>query len=172
VLAPVEIEYACLNPGERAAPLVVFLHEGLGSVSTWRDFPVRLCAAGRLRGLVYSRPGYGRSTARPAGARWEFHAGHHAKLAASATGNVLDSIAHLPAWQPSKPFERQRWARPIAQQSLATEVIGRPDAHPRVQLETVALDDERGPRRAPLGRRARRRPRCRRVAWSPLCRAP
>ncbi len=50
--------------GPDGAPLVVFLHEGLGSVAMWKDFPDRLCAAGGLRGLVYSRPGYGRSTPR------------------------------------------------------------------------------------------------------------
>ena len=54
-----------------AAPLVVFLHEGLGSVSMWRDFPDRLCAAAQCRGLVYSRPGYGRSTPRAAGETWQ-----------------------------------------------------------------------------------------------------
>ena len=51
--------------GPNTAPLLVFLHEGLGSVAMWKDFPQRLCAALGLRGLVYSRPGYGRSTARP-----------------------------------------------------------------------------------------------------------
>ena len=45
-------------------PLLVFLHEGLGSRSMWRDFPQRLCDAAGCRGLVYSRPGYGRSTPR------------------------------------------------------------------------------------------------------------
>jgi len=55
--------------GDRAAqrPLIVFLHEGLGSVALWRDFPERLCRAVGCRGLVYSRPGYGRSLP-PAGA--------------------------------------------------------------------------------------------------------
>lgn len=52
------------------APLVVFLHEGLGSVAMWKDFPQRLCSAGGFRGLVYSRPGYGRSTARTADEVW------------------------------------------------------------------------------------------------------
>ena len=52
------------------APLVVFLHEGLGSLSAWRDFPDRLCKAGGLRGLLYSRAGYGRSTPRPHHVRW------------------------------------------------------------------------------------------------------
>jgi len=57
-------------PGPDDAPLVVFLHEGLGSVAMWKEFPDRLCAAGRLRGLVYSRPGYGRSTPRPHALRY------------------------------------------------------------------------------------------------------
>lgn len=56
--------------GPRAAPLMVFLHEGLGSVALWKDFPARLCQRLGLRGLVYSRPGYGRSTPRPADERW------------------------------------------------------------------------------------------------------
>jgi pimeloyl-ACP methyl ester carboxylesterase len=43
-----------------AAP-VVFLHEGLGSVSMWRDWPQRLCAEVERAGIVYSRQGYGRS---------------------------------------------------------------------------------------------------------------
>jgi pimeloyl-ACP methyl ester carboxylesterase len=53
-----------------SAPLVVFLHEGLGSASMWRDFPDRLCAAGGLRGLVFSRPGYGASTPRAPDEHW------------------------------------------------------------------------------------------------------
>lgn len=48
------------EPGSRS-PTLVFLHEGLGSVSDWRDFPDRACAATGLPGLVYSRAGYGRS---------------------------------------------------------------------------------------------------------------
>ena len=53
------------------APLLVFLHEGLGSVAMWRDFPQRLCAAAGVHGLVYSRPGYGRSTPRAADDHWD-----------------------------------------------------------------------------------------------------
>ncbi|HEY0878060.1 MAG TPA: alpha/beta hydrolase [Zeimonas sp.] len=48
------------DPGSRPGALV-FLHEGLGSLSDWRDFPDRVCAATGLPGLVYSRAGYGRS---------------------------------------------------------------------------------------------------------------
>jgi pimeloyl-ACP methyl ester carboxylesterase len=66
----VRIEHRWIARDDTAAPLVVFLHEGLGSVSMWRDFPGRLCAALGTRGLVYSRPGYGRSTPRGAGEHW------------------------------------------------------------------------------------------------------
>lgn len=58
----VQIEYSWVATERAEAPLMVFLHEGLGSVSMWRDFPARLCDALGWRGLVYSRPGYGKST--------------------------------------------------------------------------------------------------------------
>jgi pimeloyl-ACP methyl ester carboxylesterase len=67
---PVQIEHAWVGVHDAAAPLLVFLHEGLGSVSMWRDFPERLCEAAKLRGLVYSRPGYGRSTPRAQDEHW------------------------------------------------------------------------------------------------------
>jgi pimeloyl-ACP methyl ester carboxylesterase len=57
------------NPDSRHPP-VVFLHEGLGSVAQWKDFPDRFCRAHGLRGLVFSRYGYGRSTPRPPEERW------------------------------------------------------------------------------------------------------
>lgn len=61
---PVRIEHRFIHgPGD--GPLLVFLHEGLGSLAMWKDFPDRLCAECGVRGLVYSRPGYGRSTPRP-----------------------------------------------------------------------------------------------------------
>ena len=67
---PVAIEYQFLSPERVGAPLVVFLHEGLGSVAMWREFPRALCDAGGFRGLVYSRPGYGRSTPRRKDEYW------------------------------------------------------------------------------------------------------
>jgi pimeloyl-ACP methyl ester carboxylesterase len=67
---PVRIEYRWVGSAAPGAPVLVFLHEGLGSVGLWRDFPARLCEAAGARGLVYSRPGYGRSTPREAGERW------------------------------------------------------------------------------------------------------
>lgn len=55
------LEYRWIGPRGDEAPTLVFLHEGLGSASLWRDFPDRLAAATGLGALVYSRAGYGRS---------------------------------------------------------------------------------------------------------------
>src|SRR5215218_8635154 len=64
--APLEIggkrlEAAWWGPGPEAAPTLVLLHEGLGSVSLWRDFPERLAATTGLGVFAYSRFGYGQS---------------------------------------------------------------------------------------------------------------
>ena len=76
----VTIEHAWVTPQARSPaaprdgggepPLVVFLHEGLGSLCMWKEYPQRLCDAGGYRGLVYSREGYGRSTPRETNVRW------------------------------------------------------------------------------------------------------
>jgi pimeloyl-ACP methyl ester carboxylesterase len=42
-------------------PTLVFLHEGLGCIEMWRDFPETLCNAAECSGLIYDRKGYGRS---------------------------------------------------------------------------------------------------------------
>jgi pimeloyl-ACP methyl ester carboxylesterase len=65
---PVRIEHAFVGVAD--GPLVVFLHEGLGSLAMWKDFPAALCEAAGLRGLVYSRPGYGGSTPRAPDENW------------------------------------------------------------------------------------------------------
>lgn len=67
----VRIEYVRIAPERTEAPLLVFLHEGLGSVAMWKDFPQQLCDAGGYRGLVFSRPGYGRSTPRDPDETWD-----------------------------------------------------------------------------------------------------
>jgi len=46
---------------EGAGPTLVFLHEGLGSIAQWRDFPARVARATGCRALVYDRYGYGKS---------------------------------------------------------------------------------------------------------------
>ena len=66
----IRLEYTYVGVENPVAPLIVFLHEGLGSLRLWKDFPNRLCAATRCRGLVYSRPGYGQSTPYPANQYW------------------------------------------------------------------------------------------------------
>jgi pimeloyl-ACP methyl ester carboxylesterase len=55
------LEYAWHGPRPADGPTLVFLHEGLGSVSLWRDFPARVAEATGLGALVYSRWGYGAS---------------------------------------------------------------------------------------------------------------
>ena len=50
-------------------PTLVFLHEGLGSVAQWKDFPDRVASELGLGALVYSRRGYGASDPVPAVAR-------------------------------------------------------------------------------------------------------
>ncbi|RAK68299.1 alpha/beta fold hydrolase [Hymenobacter edaphi] len=42
-------------------PTLVFLHDSLGCISLWRDFPARLAAATGCPALVYDRRGYGQS---------------------------------------------------------------------------------------------------------------
>jgi pimeloyl-ACP methyl ester carboxylesterase len=46
---------------DRSRPIIVMLHEGLGSVSLWRDFPARLAAATQCGVMAYSRYGHGAS---------------------------------------------------------------------------------------------------------------
>lgn len=62
----VNLEVQCLQPpAGPSRATVVFLHEGLGSVSMWRDWPSQVCAATGRGGIVYSRRGYGESDAVP-----------------------------------------------------------------------------------------------------------
>jgi pimeloyl-ACP methyl ester carboxylesterase len=52
------LEYEWIAGGE---PTLVFLHEGLGSILQWRDFPAQLAKRTGCRALVYNRYGYGGS---------------------------------------------------------------------------------------------------------------
>ena len=49
-------------PGREDRPVLVFLHEGLGSIGQWQDFPGQLCLRTGCHGLVYDRIGHGRSS--------------------------------------------------------------------------------------------------------------
>ncbi len=50
-------EYRIYPPDGRN-PLI-FLHDGLGSIGTWKDLPRDVAAATERPGIVYSRPGHG-----------------------------------------------------------------------------------------------------------------
>jgi pimeloyl-ACP methyl ester carboxylesterase len=57
-----EIAFERITPSVvRPGPPLVFLHEGLGCIGFWRDFPDALCHRLGLTGLAYDRWGYGRS---------------------------------------------------------------------------------------------------------------
>jgi pimeloyl-ACP methyl ester carboxylesterase len=60
------LEYRLILGQAGRAPLV-FLHEGLGCVALWRDFPDKLARALGCPALVYSRLGYGQSDGLNAG---------------------------------------------------------------------------------------------------------
>ena len=57
-----QLEYRMIGPRPGAAPTIVMLHEGLGCVGMWGDFPERLAAATGAGVFVYSRAGYGQSS--------------------------------------------------------------------------------------------------------------
>ena len=58
------LEYLDLPAADPGRPALLLLHEGLGSVSLWRDFPRALARATGSRVVAYSRLGFGRSSPR------------------------------------------------------------------------------------------------------------
>ena len=61
-LPPLRLEYRMIGAWPPAAPTIVMLHEGLGSVGLWGEFPDKIAAATSAGVFVYSRAGYGNST--------------------------------------------------------------------------------------------------------------
>jgi pimeloyl-ACP methyl ester carboxylesterase len=61
-LPPLRLEYRMIGPRPETAPTIVMLHEGLGSVELWGQFPDKIAAATAAGVFVYSRGGYGNST--------------------------------------------------------------------------------------------------------------
>lgn len=59
-----QLEFVRYGAARDEAPSLIFLHEGLGSVAMWRDFPARVAAATGAQAIIYSRCGYGRSSPR------------------------------------------------------------------------------------------------------------
>lgn len=93
----INIEYAWIGePAMSDKPVMVFLHEGLGSVAMWRDFPDTLCRQLNIRGLVYSRPGYGASTPRAADEHWDVNFMH--QQATEVLPAVLASLDIRQPW--------------------------------------------------------------------------
>jgi pimeloyl-ACP methyl ester carboxylesterase len=74
--------------GDPAKPPIVLLHEGLGSVSGWGDFPQELCRETGHEVLAYSRAGYGRSTI----VHEPFHTGYMHYEARSVLPELLDRL--------------------------------------------------------------------------------
>jgi pimeloyl-ACP methyl ester carboxylesterase len=66
------LEYELLPAHQIDRPTLVFLHEGLGSIALWRDFPARIAQTTGCRTLIWSRTGYGQSasSAAPRTARY------------------------------------------------------------------------------------------------------
>src|SRR5271167_26732 len=56
-----QLEAVAYGPPPSEALTIVMLHEGLGCVALWRDFPAKLAAATGWGAFAYSRAGYGRS---------------------------------------------------------------------------------------------------------------
>lgn len=56
------LEYRWIPPAASGLPTLVFLHEGLGCIEIWKDFPDRVAAETRCGALIYSRRGYGGSS--------------------------------------------------------------------------------------------------------------
>jgi pimeloyl-ACP methyl ester carboxylesterase len=61
-IAGQRLEYRMIGPRPDSAPTLVLLHEGLGCVAMWGDFPDRLAQATNAGVFVYSRAGYGQSS--------------------------------------------------------------------------------------------------------------
>ena len=59
------LEAAWWGPSSDTAPTIVLLHEGLGCIAMWRDFPLRLAAVTGLGVFAWSRAGYGQSDPGP-----------------------------------------------------------------------------------------------------------
>lgn len=75
-------------------PTIVLLHEALGCISLWRDFPARLAAATGCDVVAWSRWGYGRSEARST----PWPDGYHETEATLALPDLLSTLdigAHL-----------------------------------------------------------------------------
>ena len=82
------LEGVCFGPPPAEAPTIVLLHEGLGCVALWRDFPARLAEATGFGVFAYSRAGYGQSDPVPLPRPLDYMT----REAMESVGAVLDAI--------------------------------------------------------------------------------
>jgi pimeloyl-ACP methyl ester carboxylesterase len=87
-LAGGPIEYQLIHPGAQHRRCIVMLHEGLGSLAMWRDFPSQLAHATQCDVLAYSRYGYGQSA--PLAAPYDVRYMHHEAL--QVLPELLDAL--------------------------------------------------------------------------------
>ena len=75
-------------------PTLIFLHDSLGCIALWRDFPERLAEATQCNLLVYDRLGYGQSAPMPTSHRENGYLEHEADVLHSlmAECGITDAI--------------------------------------------------------------------------------
>lgn len=62
IVNDITLHYERIGPRSSDGPVLLFLHEALGSIAQWKDFPSELCERLQLPGIVYERQGHGAST--------------------------------------------------------------------------------------------------------------
>jgi pimeloyl-ACP methyl ester carboxylesterase len=82
------LEYRMIGPRPDAAPTIVMLHEGLGSVTTWNDVPLKIAEKTGAGVFVYSRAGYGKSSTVPLPRPLDYMQ----REATDVLGKLLDAI--------------------------------------------------------------------------------
>ncbi len=83
------LECQCHGPPPDQMPTIVMLHEGLGCIDLWRDFPQKISDATGYGVFVYSRPGYGKSDCE----NLPWHLDYMARHAENILPKVLDKLS-------------------------------------------------------------------------------
>jgi pimeloyl-ACP methyl ester carboxylesterase len=88
-----EVMHIRSKPASTPLAPLIFLHEGLGSVAMWRDWPATVCEATGRAGWVYSRRGYGQSDPVPS------VRGAPRMEGGQRVGRLLPDYLHAEAWE-------------------------------------------------------------------------
>ena len=110
-----------MAPRRPRPPRIVMLHEGLGCVALWRDFPARLAAATGWGVFAWSRQGYGRSDPCPLPRPLDYMSDEALRV----LPEVLDGD-RLSARRPARPQRRR-----LDRRDLRRQRRGPPRARPR-----------------------------------------